>query len=100
MFAAVDEPMWDERKDRRNRARRRVGFDEAASALADEYRVTWADIEHSADEDRHATVGFTNRGRLVLVITAFEKGGRMRVVSARRPTGRERIAYATRRPPT
>jgi uncharacterized DUF497 family protein len=60
--------------------------------------VTWRDIGHSDDEERIITVGITNQGRFVLVVTSFGRSGEVRIISARRPTRRERHAYETGTP--
>ena len=94
----VSGPSWDEWKHRRNLALRRIGFGEASSALEDPDRVSWADVSHSVEEDRYITVGITRRGRFALVVTSLSELGEIRIISARRPTRRERHAYETRRP--
>ena len=91
-------PTWDEEKHRQNLIRGRIGFDEAGTVLEDPDRVTWPDIQHSLNEDRFITVGISARGRFVRVVTSIEKGGSIRVISARRASKRERHAYETRRP--
>ena len=88
-------PTWDQDKHARNLARGRMGFDEAATVLEDPRRVEWEDREHSGVEDRFITVGISIHGRFGRVVTAYELEGRIRVVSARRPTRRERHAYET-----
>ena len=92
---AVTGPTWDQEKHARNLVRGRLGFDEAATVLEDPRRVEWQDREHSGGEDRFVTVGISIRGRFALVVTAYDLEGRIRVISARRPTRRERHAYET-----
>jgi len=96
----MSDARWDDRKERDNRAAHGVGFPEAATVFKDPDSVTWFDGRHSRREDRYLTVGVSDIGRLLTVVTAFDKEGKVRVISARRPSGRERNAYATRRPPT
>jgi uncharacterized DUF497 family protein len=94
----VSNPSWDAGKHRRNLARGRIGFPEASSALEDPDRVSWKDRHHSDDEDRYITVGITARGRFALVVTSIDESDSIRIISARRPTRRERHAYETREP--
>ncbi len=51
-----------------------------------------ADSAHSAGEQRYITVGLSSLGRLLMVAHA-ERGDRIRIISARTLTGREKSAY-------
>lgn len=64
---------------------------ERLAALADELvrLPTFGDPDHSADESRFVTVGYSARARL-LVVCHVERGGGTRLISARRATARER----------
>jgi uncharacterized DUF497 family protein len=50
------------------------------------------DPDHSETEARFILVGHSLAGRLLLVVHA-EKGDTIRIISARRPTSRERAEY-------
>ena len=54
--------------------------------------ATAADPGHSAGERRYITVGLSNLGRLLMVAHA-ERGDRIRIISARTLTRREKRAY-------
>ncbi len=54
--------------------------------------TTAFDPDHSAGEHRYITVGMSKLGRLLMVAYA-ERGERIRIISARTLTGREKIAY-------
>jgi uncharacterized protein len=86
---------WDLEKARVNLAKHGVSFDEADTVELDELRRTWPDIGHVLEDERFAMVGYSTRGRLLLVITS-ERGPVPRIISARRATKRERHAYETR----
>jgi uncharacterized DUF497 family protein len=43
---------WDSHKERRNREKHGVGFDEASTVFADTLSITIPDPEHSDDEER------------------------------------------------
>lgn len=75
---------WDARKDRRNRQKHRVGFDEASTAFADMLSITIPDPDHSDDEGRWVTIGFSHRRRLLVVVhTEDDDEQIIRIISAR-----------------
>lgn len=80
---------WDGSKARSNLRKHRVSFDEAVTVFYDPLAATFADPDHSRDERRLVTVGYSARGRL-LVVCHTERGEAIRLVSARRTTPRER----------
>jgi len=83
---------WDPEKARRNRRLHGVSFPEAAEVFGDELSSTVPDPDHSRGEDRYLTFGQARSGRH-LVVAHTERGGRVRLISARRMTRRERKAY-------
>jgi len=83
---------WDPAKAAANLQKHRVSFEEAVTAFQDPLARLHADPEHSSSENREIFVGHSESGRLLLV--AFtEREGRIRVISARAATRRERRAY-------
>lgn len=83
---------WDAAKAESNLEKHGVSFDEAATAFGDPLSITIADPDHSTDEDRFVLLGEAYTGRLVVVIHT-ERGARIRVISARLATRRERLSY-------
>lgn len=83
---------WDERKAGANFKKHGVSFLEAASAFLDELSLVIADPDHSEEENRFVLVGQSVHGR-VLVVVHVERGVRLRIISARRATRREREDY-------
>lgn len=83
---------WDRGKAARNERKHGVSFDEAITAFGDELSSTIADPAHSASERRYVLVGVAETGRLLVVVHA-EEGDRIRVISARQATRRERRTY-------
>lgn len=83
---------WDPDKARRNVRSHGVSFAEAVEVFADELSSTVADPDHSAGERRELVFGQTASGR-PLVVAFTERGGRVRLISAREMTRRERKAY-------
>ncbi len=83
---------WDPQKATRNLALHGVAFEEAATAFGDPLSITIDDPLHSVGEDRSVLIGRSYRDRL-LVVVHTERGDRIRVISARLATARERRGY-------
>jgi len=84
---------WAEAKARSNRLKHGVDFADAASVLADELAITIADEE--LEEERYVTIGMDALGRLLVGVYTL-RDDRIRLLSARRATRRERGEYKTR----
>jgi uncharacterized DUF497 family protein len=83
---------WDPKKAEANERNHRVSFSEASTVFGDRLAVTFSDPDHSLDEYRFLTFGVSRTGRL-LVVTHAEREGRVRIISARPATRRERKIY-------
>ena len=83
---------WDPTKDRVNRARHGVSFEEAATVFGDRFALSWRDEEHLTGEYRLLTLGYTDRQRLVIVVHT-EREDRIRIITARLATALERKLY-------
>jgi uncharacterized DUF497 family protein len=83
---------WDPDKARANFAKHGVGFLEATTVLGDPLSLTIRDPGHSEGEQRFVSMGMSDRQRL-LVVAHTEWGERIRIISARRPTRREKRVY-------
>ena len=64
---------WNSEKSAANVKTHRVSFDEAVTAFYDPRAATFGDPDHSEDESRLITVGYSARGRL-LVVCHVERG--------------------------
>ena len=82
----------DPQKARRNLKMHEVSFDEAGSAFHDPLSRTIDDPLHSQEEARMVLIGKSQQGRLVVVVHT-ERGDRIRIISARLATKRERLDY-------
>ena len=80
---------WDGSKAASNLKKHRVSFDEAVTVFYDPLAASFNDPDHSQDESRLITVGYSAQSRL-LVVCHVERGGAARLISARRATPRER----------
>lgn len=83
---------WDPAKARDNEAKHNISFREATEVFADLLSSTAVDPDHSLEEERFVIFGKTLRDRY-LVVAFTERGGRLRIISARQMTRRERQAY-------
>jgi len=84
--------VWDEAKHRSNRAEHELSFPEAATVFTDPLATVIDDPDHSFDERRFLIVGETSGGNLC-VVSYTERGDKIRVISARRATPKERRDY-------
>jgi hypothetical protein len=82
---------WDPDKAHRNLDSHGVDFSDAVGALEDELALTVKD-PYSQAEDRFITIGVDPLGRLLVVVYTW-RGERIRLISARKATSRERRQY-------
>ncbi len=80
---------WDSAKARRNLRLHGVSFEEAATVFLDSMAMTYPDPDHSEEEDREITIGYSSKERL-LFVSHVQRGNRTRIISARQATRRER----------
>ncbi len=82
---------WDDDKADENTRKHAIDFDEAALVFLDPHRVEKEDTRKDYGEERFQVVGFS-AGRILLVVYT-ERGERIRLISARKATRRERRLY-------
>ena len=80
-------------KDQANQRKHGVSFPEAATTFGDPLSVSVPNARHSMDEERHVLFGRSADGRLLAVMHT-DRGGAIRIISAREMTPRERREYA------
>ena len=83
---------WDPKKALLNVRTHGVSFDEASTAFHDPLSRTIDDPLHSDNEERLVLIGQSMEGRL-LVIVHTERNDRIRIISARLATNKERFRY-------
>ena len=83
---------WDATKAESNAEKHGVGFEEALSVFADPLARIFDDPDHSKVEQREIIVGHSLKQRL-LVVCYTERAGKIRIISARHATKREREDY-------
>lgn len=83
---------WDDDKAERNEQKHGVSFTEAETVFGDVLALTGYDPDHSDGEDRYITMGTSIEARL-LVISHTDRGNRIRIISARVASRKERKDY-------
>jgi uncharacterized protein len=87
---------WHDRKAAANLRKHGISFEEAATIFGDPLSITITDERHSRPNDeRFVTIGSSIRNQLIVVIH-LEHEMRIRIISARRATSRERKQYESR----
>ena len=101
MAAFLYEYEWDPVKAQINFDKHGLDFERAATVFLDPLALTIPDEEHSETEARWITLGKDATARYVLVVHTFEgladDRGRIRLISARRPTKAEVHNYEEQR---
>ena len=83
---------WDSAKASANLRKHKVSFIEAASVFFDPVALTFDDPDHSKAENREITIGTSNKERTLFVSHCL-RGERLRIISARKATKREKTQY-------
>lgn len=81
---------WDDQKAAANLSKHGVSFDEAALAMTDRFSL---DFEDRSEPEKLVTLATSPSGA-ILYIVSTERDDRIRLVSARYATSRERRRYA------
>lgn len=89
---------WDTEKASLNRKKHKVSFELATSIFNDSRALSLYDDEHSVSiEDRWITLGISGNGNLLVVVHTYnevnDEVARIRIISARKATKREKIQY-------
>lgn len=85
---------WDEAKNRINKAKHGVTFEEASTVFYDENAILLDDPDHSEAEDRFLILGISRESHICIVSHCYRGEDEIiRIISARRATKRETDAY-------
>lgn len=85
---------WDEKKNRANKRKHGVSFEEAQTVFLDENAIRYFDPDHSAEEDRFLMLGMSWRLRVLVVCHCFRvDDSTIRIISARRANKEEAREY-------
>ncbi len=82
---------WDDRKEEANIKKHGVDFWEAQTVFFDPLAKAFTDSHPTAE--RFILIGQSARSRLLLVVFAEKDGDQVRIISARKPTSKERQKY-------
>lgn len=90
---------WDARKAEANHAKHGVSFEEAATVFGDARALDGLDLRHSETESRLLRLGRAATGGRVLIVAYTvrrqdHEEERIRIISARRASRKERAAHA------
>ena len=83
---------WDEKKAASNKSKHSVSFDEATTVFGDPLAITFGDPSHSDREDRFLTFGRSSDDKY-LVVSHTDRDDKIRIISAREMTRKERSDY-------
>jgi uncharacterized DUF497 family protein len=85
---------WDEAKNRENRRKHGVPFEEAQTVFLDENAMRFFDPDYSANEDRFLMLGISFRLRVLVVCHCYRVSDSViRIISARKADKGEEINY-------
>lgn len=85
---------WDSKKNRTNKNKHGISFEEAKTVFYDEKARLIEDPDHSEKEERYILLGFSSKLRILLVCHCYRKNESIiRIISARKATKKERIQY-------
>ncbi len=83
---------WDEAKARENLKKHKVAFDEGKTIFNDPFLLTYPDLDSCETEERFIDIGLSARNR-ILVLIHTQRRGKIRIISCRKATARERRDY-------
>jgi hypothetical protein len=81
---------WDEEKNIINKSKHKISFETAAHVFDDPAYIEMYDFEHSKDEDRYVAIGMVGD---ILFVVFTERKEKIRLISARLATEKERRLY-------
>ena len=85
---------WDNKKDKTNRRKHGVSFEEARTAFYDENAIQYFDPDHSDKEGRFILLGISFKLKVLVVCHCFrENESVIRIISARKADKDEEYEY-------
>ena len=90
---------WDETKNRLNRKKHGVSFEEAKSVFLDEHARLIGDPDHSDREDRFVLLRMNTQLKLLVMVHVYRESSELiRIISARKATTKEKKFYRRLQP--
>ncbi|MBQ3321207.1 BrnT family toxin [Candidatus Saccharibacteria bacterium] len=85
---------WDEFKNRINKAKHGIAFEEASTVFYDPNAILFDDPSHSNREKRFLILGISRKAHICIVSHCYrESDSIIRIISARKATKREMKSY-------
>jgi len=85
---------WDERKNRANRKKHGIWFEEARTVFDDPRALLFSDPDHSEEEERFILLGASSAGRTLVVVHCYKESEELfRIISARKANKKEVKVY-------
>lgn len=84
--------VWDEEKARLNKEKHGLSFETAVHVFNDPFLCEIYDEKHSSDEERYKYIG-SIVGSLIVFVVATDRNNKIRIISARKATKKERNYY-------
>ena len=82
--------VWDKYKEEKNIKKHKVSFEEAKTIFTNFPLEVFYDPEHSKAENRYIAFGYSDEGKVLLVVHVENaKGTEIRIISARKATKKE-----------
>jgi uncharacterized DUF497 family protein len=89
---------WDGRKASANQKKHNISFEEAQTVFNDPEALRIYDPDHSEDEDRFLLLGLSSVLHMLVVCHCYrESDDQIRIISARKATGKEALTYERRK---
>jgi len=88
---------WDQAKNRANKRKHRVSFEEAQTVFYDDWAILIEDNDPEEPEERFLLLGMSSGLRTLVVCHCYRQDDeRIRIISARRANRQERRDYEMR----
>jgi len=85
---------WDENKNKKNRSKHNISFEEALTVFEDEEALVIDDPDHSDVEERFIILGLSKKANLLVVCHCYRASDTViRIISARKATTIEAKQY-------
>ena len=85
---------WDNKKEKTNKRKHGISFEEARTAFYDENAIQYFDPDHSDEEDRFILLGISFKLKVLVVCHCFrENDSVIRIISARKADKDEEYEY-------
>ena len=85
---------WDEHKNKINKEKHKISFEEAETVFYDEGAIVIDDPDHSLEEDRFIILGLSTKANLLVVCHCYRASDTViRIISARKATSAETSQY-------